>query len=137
MAAILFLPSESRTGHFLTSQDRFKIKKSNKKYFIHAKTVYASGPFESWTGQSGFQMVGHLVFTICKPDRTVWISNGRPSCFYHLKAKLFCPILQYLSGFQMAKTKWPLPFESRTRLFFSASLDRFIQKIFLFMTLFY
>ncbi len=57
--------------------------------------------------------------------------------FYHLKARLFCPILQYLSGFQMAKPKWPLPFESRTGLFSSASLDRFIQKIILFMTLFY
>jgi hypothetical protein len=35
LAAILFLPFENRTGHFLTSLD----DKGHKKYFIHAKTV--------------------------------------------------------------------------------------------------
>ncbi len=75
--------------------DGFIIKKSHKRYFIHAKTVQS------------------------------------------YRAGLFCPILQYLSGFQMVKTKWPLPFESRTGLFSSASQDRFVMNKIFFMTLFF
>jgi hypothetical protein len=56
MAAILFLPFEIRTGHFLTSLDRFGTKKI---FFmtLYSKMVYASNR----TFLSGFQMV--------------WISN--------------------------------------------------------------
>ncbi len=50
----------------------------------------------------------------------------------HLKPGLFCPILQYLSGFQMVKTKWPQPFESQTKVFLTSSQNRFgIKKYFI------
>jgi hypothetical protein len=70
VAAILFLASESRTSHFLTSLDRFGMYKIFFMTLIN-KTVEARPDHLKAGFVSGFQMV-----------KTKW----RPFCFYHLKA---------------------------------------------------
>jgi hypothetical protein len=55
----------------------------------------------------------------------------------HLKPGLFCPILQYLSSFQMVAAILFLPSKSRTEVFLTSSLDFFGMKNILFMSLFF